>query len=197
MSLVDFDHGYWYAVELRQFAQRLGVPSAPRLRKDELEDAIRHFLRTGTFAESPRSHQKARPAEPRDSDVRLRLDAPIVRYTNDPATKDFLHREAKRLDPAFRRRSGAMYRLNRWREQQMAGGSGLTYRRLVAEYVRLSRPTEPFRQFPHGRYVNFLSDFMVHRPGTPRREVLAAWREVKTMDCPKTYRAWARLRSRY
>ena len=47
MSLTQFDHGYWYATELKRFAAELGIPSVARLRKDELERAIRQFLRSG------------------------------------------------------------------------------------------------------------------------------------------------------
>jgi SAP domain-containing new25 len=197
MSLTQFDHGYWYATELKRFARGLGVPSPTRLRKDELEHAIRQFLRSGTIGDPtpPAPRQSVRP-KPRDSELGLRLDRRIVRYTNDQATKAFLEREAKRIDPAFRRRSGAMYRLNRWREAQLSDGVALTYRALVKEYVRLSRSTERFAQIPHGRYINFLSDFMAHRPGATQAEVIAAWKEVKTMDCPKTYRDWSMARFR-
>ena len=48
MTLTQFDHGYWYATELKQFATDLGIPSVAKLRKDELEHAIRQFLRSGT-----------------------------------------------------------------------------------------------------------------------------------------------------
>ena len=47
MTLTQFDHGYWYATELKQFATDLGIPSVAKLRKDELEHAIRQFLRSG------------------------------------------------------------------------------------------------------------------------------------------------------
>jgi len=50
MTLREFEHGYWYAEELKVFGQRLGIPSATRLRKDELEQAIVTFVRTGTAA---------------------------------------------------------------------------------------------------------------------------------------------------
>ena len=47
MTLRDFENGYWYLDQLKNFAQRIGVPAAKRLRKDELERAIVAFLRTG------------------------------------------------------------------------------------------------------------------------------------------------------
>ena len=47
MSIEQLDNGYWYATELRAFAEELGVPHAGQLRKNELEAAIKHLLRTG------------------------------------------------------------------------------------------------------------------------------------------------------
>src|SRR5215469_7274513 len=52
MTLDEFDNGYWYALELAEFAESIGVPSARKLRKDEIERAVRIFLRTGKI-ESP------------------------------------------------------------------------------------------------------------------------------------------------
>jgi hypothetical protein len=196
MSVTQFDHGYWYATELRRFAAGLGIPSVARLRKDELERAVRQFLRTGEVDMAARNSTEASVrSQPRDVDLGLRLDRRIVRYTNDSATKAFLEREARRRLPDFRRRSGAMYRLNRWREKQLSSGIELTYRDLVGEFVRLTKSPDPFARIPHGRYINFVSDFLVRHPGA-RADAIAAWHELKTMTCPKTYRAWTRARSR-
>jgi hypothetical protein len=191
MSLMQFDNGYWYATQLKQFAVDLGIPSAASLRKDELERAIKRFLRSGTIARSPKkSSLPVSPSQPRDTDLGLRLDRPVVRYTNDAATKAFLEREARKLNPRYRRRSGARYRLNRWREAQLRKGVALTYRDVVREYVRLSQPSRRFKQVPHGRYINFMSDFMAAQRGATNADAIDAWHRLKTMDCPKTYRAW-------
>jgi SAP domain-containing new25 len=48
MSPGEFEHGYWYGAQLKDFAVHLGIPAANKLRKDELEKAILLFLRTGT-----------------------------------------------------------------------------------------------------------------------------------------------------
>jgi hypothetical protein len=50
MTLRDFENGYWYLAELKNFAERIGIPAAKKLRKDELENAIVVFLRTGKAA---------------------------------------------------------------------------------------------------------------------------------------------------
>jgi len=190
MTIPQFDHGYWYAVELKRFATELGIPSASALRKDELEQAIRAFLRTGAILQPTRR----KPSASTDKDVErgLHLDLRVVRYTNDPETKQFLEREARKLVPGLRRRSGARYRLNRWREAQIRHGVRLRYRDLVNEYVRLNQSTARFARVPHGRYINFMSDFLSARNGATKAQALKAWAILKRMDVPKTYAAWAR-----
>ena len=41
MTTAEFDNGYWYATEIKDFAQAIGIPHSNKLRKDELEKAIR------------------------------------------------------------------------------------------------------------------------------------------------------------
>lgn len=50
MTPRELENGYWYREQLKEFAARIGIPSATRLRKDELEKAIVLFLRTGKAA---------------------------------------------------------------------------------------------------------------------------------------------------
>ena len=50
MTLREFENGYWYLDQLKNFAERIAIPGAKRLRKDELERAIVAFLRTGNAA---------------------------------------------------------------------------------------------------------------------------------------------------
>ena len=47
MTLRQFDNGYWYLDELKDFARQIGIQDATKLRKDEIELAIKEFLRTG------------------------------------------------------------------------------------------------------------------------------------------------------
>ena len=190
MTIQEFDHGYWYATELKRFARAIGVRGASALRKDQLERAVRSVLsgeRASTVAVAPRSAAKEAA---RDTARPLTMNRRIVRYTNDRATKEFLQRQARKLAPGVPFRSGARYRLNRWREERIAAGEAITYGDLVREYVRVCRSDEPFARMPHGRYVNFVSDFYAHRPAASREEIIAAWHELKTMDCPKTFRDW-------
>src|SRR5205807_4106527 len=157
MTLTQFDNGYWYATELKKFAETIRLPSAGKLRKDELERAIRLFLKTGEIKNPTKRNLSI--SGMRDVQRGLRLDLPVVVYTNDKETKGFLEREAQKLAPGLKRKSGVRYLLNRWREERLIKGVKLTYGDLVKEYIRLNQTRKPFAQIPHGRYINFMSDF--------------------------------------
>jgi hypothetical protein len=192
MTLTQFDNGYWYATELKEFAETIGIPFANKLRKDELEAAIQHLLKTGKI-KSP-TKRSLSTSGPKDVELGLSLDLPVAVYTNAKETKAFLDREAQKLAPGLKRKSGARYRLNRWREEQLVKGVRLTYGDLVKEYVRLNQKEEPFTQIPHGRYINFVSDFLATEKGATREQAIKAWEQLKMLDIPKNYRSWAKSR---
>jgi len=194
ITVTQFGNGYWYATELRTFAEAIGIPSAGKLRKDELEKAIISFLGTGTI-QSPTRRSLSRTGI-RDVEKGLSLKLPVVNYTNDKQTKDFLEKEARKIAPNLKRKSGARYRLNRWREEQLISGIKITYRDLVNQYVRLNQTRERFAQIPHGRYINFISDFFAAEKNATREQAIKAWKRIKKMDVPKSYRSWVRLRSK-
>lgn len=187
MTVEEFENGYWYATEVREFAKEIGVPGAGKLRKDELEKAIAHFLNTGR-SENPVKRSLDRSGPP-DIERGLSLKLRVVNYTSNKITKDFIVSEALKIVPVLKRRSGARYRLNRWREEQLTDGTAITYKDLVNKYIELNQGEEPFKQVPSGRYINFLSDYLKAEEGT-REEGIAAWKELKKMDIPKKYKAW-------
>jgi hypothetical protein len=193
MTLTQFDNGYWYANELKEFAKTIGIPFASKLRKDELEKAIKLFFRTGKV-EIPTKRNLSKPGV-KDVERGLSPDLPVVVYTNDKETKSFLEREAQKLAPGLKRRSGARYRLNRWREEQLTKGVKLTYGRLVRKYVQLNQSKEPFAKIPHGRYINFMSDYLASEAGATKEQAIRAWNQLKTLDIPKDYRSWVKSRS--
>jgi SAP domain-containing new25 len=194
MTEKEFDNGYWYATELKAFAMRLGIPSANRLRKDELEQALKHFIRTGESRNLVK--RGLSKSGTRDVDKGLRLDLPVVHYTSNKETKDFLVREAARLVPGFRRASGTRYLLNRWREVQISRGRRITYGDLVKQAIELNRTKQGPLRAEHGRYINFVSDFMAANRKAAHADARKAWKEIKAMDAPKTYEAWVRTRRR-
>lgn len=191
MTVEQFDNGYWYATEIKSFAKCLGFKGLSGLRKDELEDLIREYLRTGKLDPVP---ARATPNfGTRDSDFGITRRRRIVNYTNDRATKDFLEQERARLSPGQRQKSGARYRLNRWREEQILAGEPITYGDLAKKYVELSAVEGAFPQARSGRYVNFISDFLRSERNMSKEDAISAWHEVKVLDCPKTYVSWKKL----
>ena len=193
MTLTEFDHGYWYATELKHFAAKtLGIAAVHGLRKDELEKTIRSFLTTGKI-QRPAKRRLAR-SRTRDVEQGLSLDLLVATYVNDKQTKEFLETEARKRVPGLKRKSGVRYRFNRWREEQLSRGVKLTYGDLVTEYVRLNQTAGPFTRIPIVCYVNFVSDFLAAEQGATREQALKAWQMLKRLDAPNTYRAWVRVR---
>jgi len=188
MSLSQFDNGYWYATEVKAFAKEIGIVGVSRLRKDELERLIRQFLTTGRVVRP--SRDLSIPDGPKDSDLGLALTLPVRKYTNNNETKDFIVQAAKKMDKNFKEKSGARYRLNRWREEQIADGKRITYGDLVVQFAKLCRTKGSFPQAPFGRYINFLSDFLAREDGASREQAIRAWETLKRLDIPKTYRSW-------
>src|SRR5882672_7431661 len=91
MTVEQFDNGYFYAVEIKAFADDIGIPAASKLRKDELEELIKHFLRTG-HVKTPTRKTLVR-SKVRDVEKGLNLKLPVISYTNDKETKDFIETE--------------------------------------------------------------------------------------------------------
>jgi hypothetical protein len=193
MTLEQFENGYWYATQLQDFADTIGIPSAKKLRKDELEQAIKSFLKTGKAKNPTKRSLSASGIKDVERGLTLKLE--VVRFTNDKETKAFLERESQKRVPGLKRKSGVRYRFNRWREQQLTQGVKLTYGDLVDEYVRLNQTEGPFEKIPVGRYINFMSDFLASEKGATREQAILAWKQLKSSNVPKNYRAWLRLRS--
>jgi SAP domain-containing protein len=192
MTEEQFDNGYWYAVEVKAFADEIGIPSASKLRKDELEKLIKHFLRTGEIRTPTR--KTLSKSGVRDIEKGLNLKLLVVSYTSNRETKDFIVKEALKIVPNLKRKSGARYRLNRWREEQLEKGIKITYEDLVRQYVKLNQLEGSFPQAPTGRYINFLSDFLASEKNSTREQAVNAWGQLKKLEIPKNYRAWKKYR---
>jgi SAP domain-containing protein len=188
MTLEQFENGYWYATQIKEFANQIGIPSANKLRKDELENSIKFFLQTGKIKlPTKRTLSKSGP---KDLEKGLSLHLPVVNYTSNKETKAFISSEAQKMVPGLKRKSGARYRLNRWREEQLTKGTKITYGDLVKKYVELNQREGRFDKIPVDRYVNFLSDFLAAEEGATREQAIAAWKKLKKLDAPKNYRSW-------
>jgi SAP domain-containing new25 len=187
-TLIQFENGYWYATELKKFAEEIGIPSANKLRKDELEKAISVFLRNGKI-EKPTERSLSRTGI-KDVDKGLSLRLRVINYTSNKETKAFIEREARKIAPNLKRKSGARYRLNRWREEQLTNGIAITYEDLVRRYIELNQSETGFAKIPHARYINFLSEFFANENEATKEQAIRAWKKLKKLDAPKTYTAW-------
>src|SRR5471030_3099498 len=117
MTPRDFENGYWYLDQLKAFAERIGIPAAKRLRKDELETAIVAFLRTGQAALPTK--RSLRKTGVKDVERGLNVKLRIANYTSNHETKHFIVEQAHLMAPDVREKPGVWYRLNRWREEQI------------------------------------------------------------------------------
>jgi SAP domain-containing new25 len=192
MTVRDFENGYWYLDQLKNFAERIGIPAAKKLRKDELERAIVAFLRTGT-AVLPTKRSLPKTGL-KDVEHGLKLKLRIETYTSNRETKDFIIEQAHMMAPDVREKPGVWYRLNRWREEQITSGKQPTYGDLVRQYVALNKMPR-FDRIPHGRYINFVADFLEAHKSATRAEAIAAWKELKRLDVPKDYVSWVKTRA--
>ena len=104
MTLRDFENSYWYLEQLKNFADRIGIPSAKKLRKDELEKAIAVFLRTGKAALP--TTRSLRKTGVKDVERGLNLKLRIENYTSNHQTKDFIVEQAHMMAPDVREKSG-------------------------------------------------------------------------------------------
>ena len=192
MTLRDFANGYWYHEELKDFAGRIGIPAANKLRKDELERAIVQFLRTGN-ATLP-TKRSLRKTGVKDVQRGLTLKLRIGNYTSNRETKDFIIEKGRRIAPDVRKKPGVWYRLNRWREEQITKGARPTYGDLVRHYIALNR-MQRFERIAIRCYNNFVAEFLAADKKVTRAEIVAAWIELKKLDVPKDYTSWVKARA--
>jgi len=193
MTVREFENGYWYREQLKEFADSIGIPAATRLRKDELQKAILVFLRTGKKALPTK--RALRKTGVKDLERGLSMKLRIQNYTSNRVTKTFIKEQALRLAPDVRKKSGCWYRLNRWREEQITTGKNPTYGDLVRQYIALNQMPR-FEQIPIACYNNFVADYLKANKGAARKEVIAAWEELKTLDAPKDYASWVKARAK-
>jgi hypothetical protein len=192
MTLREFENGYWYREQLKDFAERIGIPAATKLRKDELEKAIVVFLRTGN-AVLP-TKRSLRRTGIKDVERGLHLKLRIENYTSNRETKDFIIEQARLMAPDVRKKSGVWYRLNRWREEQITSGARPTYADLVRQYIVLNKMPR-FERIPIDCYNYFVADFLAADKKATRAEIIAAWNELKKLDVPKNYVSWVKARA--
>jgi hypothetical protein len=189
MTMTQFDNGYWYVDEIKAFAKELGIRNSSRLRKDQLEKIIKEFIRTGKISSE---HSNISRSGVKDFELGLAPALKIINYTSNKETKQFIEKEALKIRPDLKKKSGARYRLNRWREEQLHRGNKITYADLINEYIRLNDDAVPFKKIQHGRYINFVSEYLKNEPNATRERAIEEWKKLKNLAIPKDYKSWKR-----
>lgn len=189
MTVEQFENGYFYASELRDFAKRLGI-KAGSLRKNELEEHIKAFLSgSRVAADLPKIVPNRK-----NSGMRDRLDAEeyIVNYVSDKKTKEFLLKEIAKIDNKLINKSGQWYWLNDWRKDQIARNRKIRYKDLIKRLYQLMTTPGRLPRIPSTRFNNFITDFLEDpaNKGKTRKQAMDAWEKLKLMRVPKTYQAY-------
>jgi hypothetical protein len=184
----EFDNGYWYANEIKAFAKEIGIKNSSKLRKDELEQLIKHYIRTGKVKNSDRKN--VLKSGTKDLEIGLTTSLPIFNYTSNKQTMNFIKTEADKLLPGLKIKSGAWYRLNRWRDEQMTKGKRITYGDLINQFVKINQTDVKFEKVAVGRYINFLSDFLANEKSATRQQAINEWETLKTLNIEKSYKSW-------
>ncbi len=191
MSVEEFDNGYFYAAELKQFARELGVTVGNR-RKFELEDLIRERLSTGRVP----TRKPVMPRKAGQARDKLAPDVVVTNYVGDKTTKDFLLECVRAEAPGARDKSGQWYWLNDWRRAKQEAGARFTYRDLASRLRELMQVEGRLSQIPSARMNNFVTDLRAdpRNPAIPRDQVIEAWRWLKQQTGPNTYAEYRRRR---
>jgi len=184
----EFDNGYWYAAEIKAFAKEIGIKNSSKLRKDELEQLIKHYIRTGKVKNSDRKN--VLKSGTKDLEIGLTTSLPIFNYTSNKQTMNFIKTEADKLLPGLKIKSGAWYRLNRWRDEQITKGKRITYGDLINQFVKINQTDVKFEKVAVGRYINFLSDFLANEKSATRQQAINEWETLKTLNIEKSYKSW-------
>src|SRR5262245_37668359 len=115
MTLEEFEKNYWYLKEIREFGVSLGIADAKKLRKDQLEAMIKEFLVSGIIPTAPFVKKKIGP---KDSASKLTLTLPVIRFTFDYLTLNFLESEIAKKNSDLKAKSGEKYWIARWLEEK-------------------------------------------------------------------------------
>jgi hypothetical protein len=153
-----------------------------------LEQIIRSFLTKGKVTVAARKNIIKTGIK--DLDKGLTHSLPIVHYTSNKITKSFIKDQAIKINPKLKIKSGAWYRLNRWRDDQITKNRKITYGDLIHEFIRLNLPDTKFERIPVGRYINFLADYMTKEKNPNRKTAISEWKKLKKMDIAKDYISW-------
>jgi hypothetical protein len=180
----EFINGYWYSLELKEFGKEIGVKNYSKLRKDELEKIIIHFIKTGKIIEKETIKSTVKIND------KLSLDTIIKNYKNTRQTKEFILKETFKKKSDLKIKSGSIYWLNRWREDKINENIVITYEDLINEFIKLNLNKEKLPQIPSIKMNNFIMDYLKKEINSKRKEAINEWIKLKELNIPKDYKSW-------
>ena len=184
MTIQEFENKYWYMSELKALAKSLEIPFDLKIRKDQLEKMIIHFLETGTVNKKNSYRSKSR-----NRDI-LNSHTYVENFSNKKETWEFIYSEMDTRMPGLKPKSGAKYWLNRWIENKLSHCEKITYNDVICEYIRLNKTEGKLPQIPSCKFNNFISDYLANEKNATREDALEAWKKLKDMKIKKDYITW-------
>lgn len=184
MTITEFENKYWYMSELKAFAKSLKMPVDSKIRKDQLEEMIIQFLKTGTVNQKNRFRIKSRNRD------RWSNSSYVEDFSNKKETWEFINSEMDKRVSGLKPKSGAKYWLNRWIEDKLSHGEKITYNDVVCEYIRLNKIEGKLPQIPSCKFNNFISNYLANEKNVTREDALKAWNKLKDMKAKKDYITW-------
>lgn len=185
LSEREFINKYWYASELKKLAKSIGISKVDKFRKDELEEIILKYIKTGKI----NIPKKIRLNNKSNVEDVLRLNTIIKNYKNNKKTWLFINKEVHKLQSKFKEKSGAKYWLNRWREKEIEKGNTITNDDLIKEYIKLNNINR-LLQIPSAKFNNFITGYFKNEKRKTRTDAVKAWEKLKKMNIPKDYNLW-------
>lgn len=180
----EFVNQYWINDELKKFSKSIGVNNCSKLRKDELEKIIIHYIRTGKI-----TYRGIKKINIKGSD-KLELDTIIENYRNNRETKEFILKEVFKKKPGLIIKSGVKYWINRWREDKIYNGIRITYEDLINEFIKLNLVNGRLPQIPSTKMNNFIMDYLRNEINSKRKDAMAEWIKLKGLNILKDYKSW-------
>ena len=184
MTIQEFENKYWYMNELKALAKSLKIPVDSKIRKDQIEEMIIQFLKTGTVNQKNSFRIKSR-----NRDI-LNNHSYVKNFSKKKETWEFIHSEMDKRVPGLKPKSGAKYWVNRWIENKLFDDEKITYNDVICEYIRLNKTEGKLPQIPSCKFNNFISDYLTNEKHATREEALAAWNKLKDMKAKEDYITW-------
>lgn len=179
-----FRQHYYDKKELIKFCRSSNIPTGGL--KNELNDRIDLFLRTGQVNQVKFSKNKGKP----DSEIGLSLDTVVVNYKSDPVTRAFFQKHL----PEF---TGFSAYVQKWVKERLAHGECLTYGEVIEKHKTYlleksqakSRGAATVVAHNSCQYNQFYIDY-AHDPAPKIHSAAEAWQLVRDIAGDKTYEGY-------